>query len=152
MFTEKAAAANVDTTATAALLKDKKVRVCGFGRIYNNQTYPKNLQCVDMLSVDPTQCNDDPTGFTILEGAGCLTWSNDNNICPGDYGSGVWTYDVDTKTGGAVNQKLVGIVIGSPNARRGAAPCKDGHKIIFYPWSIFATYLAGAATIPPVDV
>lgn len=52
---------------------------------------------------------------------------------------GVWTYKLNEK-GVATEQKLVGIVVGSPNARRGSAPCKDGHRIVFLPYSAFMTF------------
>lgn len=132
-----------DPTATAVLLVNKVVRVCGSGRIFNNETYAKNPQCTDMIVVDIAECTSDPTGAVVSAGAGCLSSIADNNVCPGDYGSGVWTYELDTK-GVAINQKLVGIVIGSLNARRGSAPCKDGHKIVFLPYSAFMIFANSA--------
>lgn len=103
-----------------------------------------------MIVVDIAECTSDPTGATVATNAGCLSSISDNNVCPGDYGSGVWTYDLDAK-GVAMNQKLVGIVVGSLNARRGSAPCKDGHKIVFLPYSAFMVFSTAAksGTIAP---
>ena len=61
---------------------------------------------------------------------------------------GVWTYDLNDK-GVAINKKLVGIVIGSPNARRGSAPCKDGHRLYFLPYSAFMAFSSVASSVAP---
>lgn len=86
-ITEKSAVAMPDTAATAVTLVNTRVRVCGSGRILNNQTYAKNPQCTDMLVVDITVCQADPMGATTSSLAGCLSSISDNNVCPGDYGS-----------------------------------------------------------------
>lgn len=76
-----------DTASTAVTLIDKVVRVCGSGRIANNETYAKNPQCTDMIVVPIADCSGDPAGGTLSALSGCLSSLSDNNICPGDYGS-----------------------------------------------------------------
>ena len=76
-----------DAAATAVTLINKIVRVCGSGRIANNETYAKNPQCTDMIVVPVADCNADPEGGAPAELAGCISSMSDNNVCPGDYGS-----------------------------------------------------------------
>lgn len=95
------------------------------------------------------------------EGVECLTWEDrDNNACPGDYGSPVYIYTPPpaTKPNDPVtNQKVIGIVIGSPDVRKGNAPCQDGHVLFYQPITVdlqtFFTNPSGADSgNPPIDV